>query len=272
MSYGVIYTIENKVNGKIYVGQTTKNFNERYGGDIEKNTHNKHLQNSIKKYGIENFVIDKYVCECDSEEELNEAEKFYIDFFDSANSEHGYNKTLGGEGMIPNEETKEKISKTLKGKYCGEKHPKYGKRLSEETKQKISKALSGEKHPMCGKRHSEETKKKMSEANSGENNGMWGKNPEDYMTTEAIKIKREKQSEVRKGKYCGEKHPRAKSIVQLDKNGNFIKKYNFINEAAKELNIAGQHISACCRGKIKSSGGFKFMYEEDYIDLIKYSF
>ena len=33
--YGIIYLIRNKVNNKLYFGQTTKNFNIRYAGDIK---------------------------------------------------------------------------------------------------------------------------------------------------------------------------------------------------------------------------------------------
>lgn len=183
MSYGIIYTVENKINGKIYVGQTVRNFNERYGGDVEKNTHNKHLKRSIKIHGIENFAIDKCICECDTRESLNEAEKFYIDFFDSANPEHGYNMTLGGEGVIANEETKQKISKALKGR-----------------------------------QFSEETRKKMSEAHKGEKNSMYGKNPEDYMTKEAIKIKRKKISELLKEKPLSEEHKRKISEAKKGKH------------------------------------------------------
>lgn len=47
----------------------------------------------------------------------------------------------------------------------GEKHPNYGKHHTEETREKISSTLkgkfSGENHPMYGKHHTEETKQKM---------------------------------------------------------------------------------------------------------------
>jgi group I intron endonuclease len=51
------------------------------------------------------------------------------------------------------EETKKKISESLKG---------YQK--TEEHKRKLSEAFSGENHPMYGKKHSEETRRKMSES------------------------------------------------------------------------------------------------------------
>ena len=51
----------------------------------------------------------------------------------------------------------------------GENHPMYGKHLSDETKRKISETLkgkhTGKKHPMYGKHHTQKTKKKLSEVN-----------------------------------------------------------------------------------------------------------
>lgn len=49
----------------------------------------------------------------------------------------------------------------------GENHPFFGKHLSNEHKQKLSKANSGENNPMYGKTHSEESKNKMSESHKG---------------------------------------------------------------------------------------------------------
>ena len=53
-----------------------------------------------------------------------------------------------------------------------------------------------------------------------------------------------------------------KSVVQLSLNDEFIKEWNSINEAQRELNI--RNITSCCKGKYKSAGKFKWMYKSDY--------
>lgn len=47
-----------------------------------------------------------------------------------------------------------------------------------------------------------------------------------------------------------------KPINQYDKNGNFIKKWESIMQAERELKIYNTNISACCLGKKKSAGGY----------------
>lgn len=50
-------------------------------------------------------------------------------------------------------------------------------------------------------------------------------------------------------------------ILQLDFQGNIIKKWESISEAVKYLGLCGcTHISACCKGQRNSAGGFKWSY------------
>lgn len=99
--YGVIYKITNNINNKCYIGQTTKEngFDARYYGNIEKYTHNDHLKRAIKKYGIENFIIEKDFDIAYSQKELDKKEKEYINKFKSNNYNYGYNIKSGGDNI-----------------------------------------------------------------------------------------------------------------------------------------------------------------------------
>lgn len=60
-----------------------------------------------------------------------------------------------------------------------------------------------------------------------------------------------------------------KKVIRYDYNGNVIKEYNNINEAAKELNTSKQSISRCCRGELVTSCKSIWRYEGDAFDKYK---
>ena len=152
-----IYVTENLINGKLYIGQHTcdydKQFTDGYlGSGIA-------FKNAVKKYGVENFsrIIIDYA---DSPEELNELEAKYVDE-EVIESNRFYNLETGGKcNNNVSEETKQKISIALKGHF-----------VSEETKQKMSIRMSGENNPMFGRigqlnhfygrHHTDETKQAL---------------------------------------------------------------------------------------------------------------
>jgi predicted GIY-YIG superfamily endonuclease len=62
-SPGVIYVIENRVNHKVYVGQTTMSFKRRLW--IHAHSSKGIFGNAIRKHGIVNFSIKVMACsEC----------------------------------------------------------------------------------------------------------------------------------------------------------------------------------------------------------------
>ena len=73
---------------------------------------------------------------------------------------HGEHQFLHHKGRCLSEEHKKKLSEAKKGKYAGEKNPMYGKKHSEEVRNKISRAHKG-------KKMSTETRKRMSESRKG---------------------------------------------------------------------------------------------------------
>lgn len=94
--YGIIYIVMNKINKKMYIGQTKNTFKKRYNGSIM-NTHNTELLADLKKYGLDNFIINEEYCRCNTKAELDKKERQLIKLFNTDNYKYGYNKT-GGNG------------------------------------------------------------------------------------------------------------------------------------------------------------------------------
>ena len=132
--YGIVYLIWNTVNGKRYVGQTIQTLQQRMSGH---KCGNLYVDKAIDHYGIENFRYG-VIKSCASKSELDECEKHFIAVLKSK-APYGYNLTDGGEGGIP----------------C------------DEVRAKMSTSQSGEKNPNCGKHHSASTRAKMSAAQRG---------------------------------------------------------------------------------------------------------
>lgn len=55
----------------------------------------------------------------------------------------------------------------------------------------------------------------------------------------------------------------AKPVIQMDKNGIFIKEWGCARDAYKELGIEFKNISAVCRGKRGIAGGYKWKFLAD---------
>ena len=106
--YGYIYKTTNKVNGKIYIGQHKA---EKFEPGIYVGS-GSILKKAIKKYGRASFECE-CLKECNSKEELDQQEKYWIEFFSSRDPNLGYNIVEGGFGGSGpmKEETKQKIAK-----------------------------------------------------------------------------------------------------------------------------------------------------------------
>jgi len=156
----LIYRAVNKINEKVYIGQTITGLTNRrlsHINDSIAKRDNIYFHNAIRKYGSENFEweILEYCC---SKEELDEMEFHYIKQYNSKFPD-GYNLTDGGGGMVGYVIT-EKHRKNLSESHKGYVH-------TQEQKRKISEALKGRK---C----SDKTKRLLSEQKKGSKNPMFG--------------------------------------------------------------------------------------------------
>lgn len=195
MYKGVIY-VALSPSGKKYYGKSCQSMQVRkkcHNYDANNTNKQKIFLSALRKYGTDNFIWSIVeTLTAPTREELrsllNEREKHWIQHDKTTDKNYGYNMTLGGDGggvfgRKLSEETKRRISESLKGKeYTQERkdnmskngkgvsRPKKddfipwckGKTLSEEIRKKISAAKKG-------KPKSEEHKKQLSESLKNKN-------------------------------------------------------------------------------------------------------
>ena len=294
--------LENKINGKIYIGQTIRPIEKRLEEHRTGKSKNCRLiYRAIKKYGWENFEKDYYEC---PDEDLNFDEDLLVSEMGTL-SPNGYNlKEGGGNRGKLSEESKQKMSEAN----IGEKNHNYGKTPSEETKQKMSEANLGKTHSdetkqkmreaKLGKKCSDETKQKIREAKLGDKNHNYGKTPseetkqkmrEAHLGKTHSEETKQKLREANIGKTHSENHPMfgktpsketkqkmreaqigeknhsSKRVYQYDLEGTFVNSFGSVGEAERHLKKDRTHISSCARGERKTAQGFKWSYEESFV-------
>lgn len=95
----IIYKVTNRINGKVYIGQTKNSMEARWKRHCAdsvcwwKEGRGK-LQRAIHAYGRENFTVEQIDVAADKEE-ANAKEIYWIAQYDSV--ENGYNSSLGGK-------------------------------------------------------------------------------------------------------------------------------------------------------------------------------
>jgi group I intron endonuclease len=144
----VVYLLHNRVNGKVYVGKTVQTLADRWS--VHKSDARigipGYLQNAIRKHGPAAFEVT-ILATADSEEQLNNLERFYIALNLSNQREFGYNLTAGGDGvsgLIPwNKGTKGVMVAWNKGLTGVQFAWNKGKTFSAASRQKMSAAAKG---------------------------------------------------------------------------------------------------------------------------------
>ena len=95
-----VYKITNIINNKCYIGITDNLENRWYQHKhcpFWKSSKETPLYKAIRKYGLENFKFEILEENIESRTLLGEREKYWIKFYQSHLSQHGYNKSWGGE-------------------------------------------------------------------------------------------------------------------------------------------------------------------------------
>lgn len=215
---------------------------------------------AIRKYGFENIhweILEDNI----PEDLLGTKEREWIEKLNAF--KNGYNETLGGDGRVPSEEEKQKLSllkkgiprnkevirrsvntKRERGWYLPENNPMFG----------VDR--KGEKAPNFGKKFTEQHKENISktriekELSKSFNNGMFGKKHTKEARENISKAATGRPSLLKKKIQCIE----TKQI------------FNSITEAAKYLNGNRSNLSSFLNGKGNSFMGltFRFLKEDEF--------
>lgn len=245
---GFIYMIINP-SGKRYVGSTyMKTVEKRWKSYYNLNCKGQiKLYNSLKFYGPENhqFILLR-TCRF---EDVYKYEYLLGHTFRVLDKDLGLNCTLPPWGENPvciSAETRQKRSEAFKGK----KNPNFGKIRSKQHSERISKALTGRKL-------SDETKRKLSENHPKSNLGKT-MSKETKRRLSKSKIGK-KQSEEHRLKSANAAN---KTVIQYDLDMNFIKEWDSISNACRELKLkSSTGIIGVCKNKRKTAGGYKWKYK-----------
>jgi len=225
-----IYCIENIVNNKRYIGQSV-DIEQRW--DRHKRSlnggyhHNSHLQRAWDFYGEDNFKF--YVLDECEHDKLNELESYYITLYDSMNEAFGYNLESGGSAKkYVSDITRKRMSESAKGK-----------RLSQETRLKISKSVTGHKPGTF----TQESLKRISDFNKGKII------PEKtrHKISETLKGIKRSEETLKKRK---ENNPMNVAVYCIELDIVF----NTISDAAKHTNTQRSNIQKCLKGERKTAG------------------
>lgn len=214
----------NKINGKKYIGITSQKPSRRWrNGNGYAN--NEHFYRSIQKYGWHNFAHE-ILYEGLTKEVAEALEMEIIGEYDATDPAYGYNIESGGNSTEKfTDGIRKKISASLMGHEC-----------SEEIRKKISESLKGKPSSKKGVKMTDEQVEKNRQAHKGQvpwNKGRPWKDDEKAR--------------------CG-----GKAIVCVELN----KVYRSAHEASKDLGVDFSSICKCAKGKVKSAGGYHWVYAE----------
>ena len=293
-----IYKIQNKINNKIYIGQSIdiykrirEHFLESRYNNPNRAQYNYHLDRAIRQYGKENFVTE-IIEECEIKD-LDEREQYWIKYYNSY--EEGYNETLGGKGYIPN--LKPVYQYDVEGNFLKAFNNIYeAEKLTQISKDRIRKVLSNSfTNKLAGEYQWSYVKTDKIPSTyqyipilvfdfDGNKIGFFksaaeaSRNLKDSVVTilhcckdnnltgEYAQYRYWQGNENLEKIASYQRSKVGKMINQYDLNGNYLKTYNSIKEAACAVGAKSTSgISACCNknGSQKNAYGYKWSFYGD---------
>ena len=124
-----IYKITNIQNNKVYIGQTIRPIKDRFHrhiNDAMNNILDTHFARAIRKYGKNNFIIEK-IDTAENQNELNNKEQYWIQYYNSVkegyNETDAINKSGGNTYQSKTEKEMEVIKEKIRETKLGNKNP-----------------------------------------------------------------------------------------------------------------------------------------------------
>ena len=232
-----IYKYTNINNGKVYIGQTSKTLEERALANGINYRECRRFYNAIRKYSWASFVPE-ILDTVESVEMANEREKYFISYYNSTDSDFGYNIALGGDNKKMSPETCAIISEKAKKRYVNKTtNPMYGRKHSKETLEKQRLKKLGDKNPMYGSRWTETQRAQCSTKGKTLN----------LTDSHRAKLKQ-------RGKMMGELRKLPVVCIEDDKI------FNSMTEAAHAYGVSVSTLCGHIRGYQHTCGGKHFKY------------
>lgn len=242
------------------------------------------VDRAIKKYGWEN-VEHELIGEVETKEDAEVLERWYIITYNTNDERYGYNILPGGD-VATNELTEEmrkKLGNGWRGKHRSEaekeaigkgvrekfKRPEsnghFGMKASAETKAKMSASHKKRWNEELSRQASERMKKRMSDPEYKKRimDNLHNHPPKPKPMSEETKEKLRKRNI---GRWINENSPTSKPVVQLTKDGEYIKTWANAGEAQRQGIASRGNIGKCCLHyrNCFTAGGYKWEYEENY--------
>ena len=253
-----VYLRTNKINGKQYVGQT-KNFTERekQWNALTTRYANKLLTKDRQYYGLENFTV-RVLAEVETREEAWELEQSFIRELNTK-FPNGYNRADGGKNSKGTEFTKEHRELLSKIKKDAHIVPKSAFKKGDEPWNKGVKDC-----------FSEDTLKAMSEKHKGKHHSPATEFKKGLTPWIKGKHHTEESNEKNRLAHLGKISPKRKPVVQLNDDYEFVKEFACCKDAAKEMGSkCDESIRKACVETWRTSGGFKWMYKDEYEKMLE---
>lgn len=240
-----VYVHINKINGKLYIGQTCQTVKRRFGTNGMYYNKSTYFYNAIQKYGWNNFkhiVLIKNL----NNDEANIIENYLIGKYDTTNPLKGYNLKSGGKNDKHSDITKLKISKAHKGKFTGSENGR-SKRICQYDLYTHELINTYESIQLAGKKYGNTSG--ISDCCNNKSYKAYGyvwcfeENKPDFNIVDG-------------------RSKRAKSVIQKTLNGSVVAMFISTLEAEKITGFDRSGISKCCNGLQNTANGFLWEYEE----------